>query len=85
MSPRPSPGRRGCPLPAHPGAAGRADARCRILWTVWACVVLINLTVWTLVSLGNGEPDYFWPMWLLVPGAALFGATAITAAVRSRR
>jgi hypothetical protein len=23
------------------------------------------------VSLGNGRPDYFWPMWLAVPGALL--------------
>ena len=82
VAPRPIPATR---VPAaHPAAAGLPTAL-RILWTIWACALLINLTVWTLVSLGNGEPDYFWPMWLLVPGAALFGATAITAAVRSRR
>jgi hypothetical protein len=57
----------------------------KVLWTIWSCVVLINLTVWLLVSLGNAELDYFWPMWLLVPGVALFGATVITAAARSRK
>jgi len=83
VSPRPVPATR-VPLPAHPDAAG-VPAPLRILWTVWACALLINLTVWTVVSLDNGEPDYFWPMWLLVPGAVLCGASAITAAVRSRR
>jgi len=83
VSPRPIPATR-VPLPARPDAAG-VPTPLKILWTIWACALLINLTVWTLVSLGNGEPDYFWPMWLLVPGVALFGATAITIAVRSRR
>jgi hypothetical protein len=80
-SPRPIPPTR-VPLPARPDAEG-VPTPLRILWTVWACALLINLTVWTVVSLGNGEADYFWPMWLLVPGAALCAASAITAAVRS--
>jgi hypothetical protein len=54
----------------------------KVLWTIWAGAMLINLTVWLLVSLGNGEPDYFWPMWLLVPGVALFGVTAAVTAGR---
>jgi hypothetical protein len=57
----------------------------KILWTIWSGAMLINLTVWLLVSLGNGEPDYFWPMWLLVPGVALFGVTAAVSAARPRR
>jgi hypothetical protein len=57
----------------------------KILWTIWAGAVLINLTVWLLVSLGNGEPDYFWPMWLAVPGVALTGVTAAITAARSHR
>ena len=57
----------------------------KILWTIWTGALLINLTVWLLVSLGNGEPDYFWPMWLLVPGVALFGVTAAVTATRPRR
>lgn len=47
----------------------------KILWTIWVGVMLINLTVWLLVSVSGGGLDYFWPMWLLVPGAALFGVT----------
>jgi len=41
--------------------------------------------VWLLVSVNNGEADYFWPMWLLVPGVALFGVTAAVTAARPRR
>ena len=33
----------------------------KILWTIWAAAVVINVTVWLLVSLSTGEPEYFWP------------------------
>jgi hypothetical protein len=83
VAPRPIPALR-VPVPARSGAEG-VPTPLKVLWTIWAGAMLINLTVWTLVSLGNGEPDYFWPMWLLVPGVALLGATVLTTAVRSRR
>jgi hypothetical protein len=81
MAPRPA-----VPRPAVPatGVVGLPLAL-KILWTIWAGAVLINLTVWLLVSLGNGEPDYFWPMWLAVPGVALFGVSAAVTAARPRR
>jgi hypothetical protein len=82
------------PLPPVPPARTQEAVRAgfvglplplRVLWTLWSGAMLINLTVWLLVSLGNGEPDYFWPMWLLVPGVALFGVTAAVSAARPRR
>jgi hypothetical protein len=57
----------------------------KVLWTIWIGVVLINLTVWLLVSLGNGDAEYFWPMWLAVPGVALFGATVGVESLRRTR
>ncbi len=57
----------------------------KILWTIWGGAVLINLTVWLLVSLGNGEAEYFWPMWLAVPGVALLGATVGVESIRRGR
>jgi hypothetical protein len=73
------------PVPAvHTGFAGLPLAL-KILWSIWAGAVLINLTVWLLVSLGNGALDYFWPMWLAVPGVALAGATTVVTAARSHR
>jgi hypothetical protein len=81
-SPKPAPVSR--PVPAvHTGFAGLPLAL-KILWTIWLGAVLINLTVWLLVSLGNG-PEYFWPMWMAVPGVALGGATVAVAAARSHR
>ena len=72
------------PVPAvRTGFAGLPVAL-KILWTIWAGAVLINLTVWLLVSLGNG-PEYFWPMWMAVPGVALTGVTAALTAARSHR
>ncbi|MGY1604840.1 DUF1707 SHOCT-like domain-containing protein [Geodermatophilus sp. SYSU D00815] len=60
----------------------RLPTALKVLWTIWFAVVSINLTVWVLVSIGNGGPDYFWPMWLLVPGAALFGVSAAVVGMR---
>jgi hypothetical protein len=73
-------------------AAGAAVARrpagfplaLKILWTIWASVVAINVTVWLLVSLASGW-TYFWPMWLAVPGVALGIGTTITMRVRNSR
>ena len=55
----------------------------KILWINWVAVVAINLTVWTLVNLGEGEADYFWPMWLAVPGVVLLGVSAGVHALRT--
>jgi hypothetical protein len=57
----------------------------KILWTLWATAMAINLTVWTLVGIGNAEMTYFWPVWLLVPGVALAGVTAAVTAARAGR
>lgn len=78
---RPSPPVPRVPLAAHP-AVRHLPTALKVLWIVWASVVAVNLTVWLLVSLGNGTPDSFWPMWLLVPGAVLGVVTAGTGAVR---
>jgi hypothetical protein len=81
-------------LPVHPAARPGAvpaarrglPTALRVLWTIWASVVAVNLVVWLLVSLGNEAPDYFWPMWLLVPAAVLAAVTsAVMAGRRSRQ
>jgi hypothetical protein len=64
------------PAPRPTPSAARLPTALKVLWTIWVAVVSINLTVWVLVSFNNGEPGYFWPMWLLVPGAALFAVSA---------
>jgi hypothetical protein len=56
----------------------------KILWTIWGGAVVINLTVWLLVSTGSGL-QYFWPMWMAVPGVALLGATVGVESIRRGR
>jgi hypothetical protein len=66
-------------------AFARLPLALRILWTIWATAMAINLTVWTLVGFDDGDPPYFWPVWLLVPGVALAGVTAAVQAARAGR
>jgi hypothetical protein len=84
IAPRPVPPMAPRPVAVRTGLAGLPLAL-KILWGIWGIVVAINVTVWLLVGLGNGEPDYFWPMSLAVPGIALLGATAVVGAVRSNK
>jgi hypothetical protein len=67
------------------GVLARQPLALKVLWTVYASVVAINLMVWLLVSLGNEDAVYFWPMWLLIPGAALGTVTASIDAHRRGR
>jgi hypothetical protein len=55
-----------------------------VIWTVWGAVMAVNLVVWFLIaaSTGLGIALYPWPIWLLVPGAAL---VAVTVGVQSIR
>jgi Domain of unknown function (DUF1707) len=70
--------------PAVPAGRRTLPGVLVVLWTVWAGVFGINLVVWVLVSLGNGRPDSFWPMWLLVPATVLLVVTGAVRALRRR-
>src|SRR3954452_17594116 len=76
VHPQPAPAQPVRRIPAEPAVTAALPTPLRVLWTVWAGVVGINLIVWLLVSLGNAELDYFWPMWLAGPGTALLAVTA---------
>jgi hypothetical protein len=43
----------------------------RVLTTVWASLVAVNVVVWLLVSLGNADVVYPWPIWMAPSGAVL--------------
>ena len=66
-------------------AFARLPIALKILWTLWGTAMAINLTVWTLVGVGEGGIPYFWPIWLLVPGVALAGVTVAVNAARAGR
>jgi hypothetical protein len=82
VEPPPSPVAGPARAPRPVPSAARMPTALKVLWTVWVAVVSINVTVWLLVSLGNGDLEYFWPMWLAVPGAALFAVSASVLAAR---
>ncbi len=56
-----------------------------VLWTIYGCVVGINIAVWLLVCVTAGEFVYPWPVWVAGPlGALLLCATIGTQAIRNR-
>ncbi|MGY1697102.1 DUF1707 domain-containing protein [Geodermatophilus sp. SYSU D00814] len=60
------------PAPRHRAFSGTPGGTAmRVLATVWASVVAVNVVVWLLVSLGNGGPVHPWFIWLAPSGAVL--------------
>ena len=53
-----------------------------VLWTIWITALVVNLVVWGLVAWTVDNDIYPWPIWLLVPGAAL---GAVTVGVQKMR
>lgn len=73
------------PVPPPRGKGDSGDTAMRVLWTIWACAVSLNLVIWVLVSLGNGRLEYFWPMWVAGPaGAVLLSIDVVRRAGRPR-
>ncbi len=60
------------PAPRHRVFSGTPGGTAmRVLATVWLSVVAVNLVVWTLVSLGDGDAAYPWFIWFAPSGAVL--------------
>jgi hypothetical protein len=58
----------------------------KVLWTIWATVVSINLVVWVLVSATTAHLIYPWPLWVAGPwGVVLLGVTALVTTIRRGR
>ncbi len=68
----------------HPGVIADMPTALQVIWTIWLCVLLINLTVWTIGLASPGSHD-FWPVWLLVPTSILVGVTVGVANIRRSR
>jgi hypothetical protein len=68
----PRPARAGACAPT-PWTAGR-----RAMWAPWLTTAIIVLGIWLATSIGNGRPDYFWPVWVIVPWGAVLLARTIT-------
>jgi len=65
--------------------ARRMPIALSVLWTIWGSVMAVNLVVWVLVAITVGGDVYPWPIWLLVPGAALGAVTVGVQGIRRQR
>jgi hypothetical protein len=66
-------------------AARRLPTALLVLWTIWGAATVVNLVVWVLVMLSVHEHRYPWPVWMLVPGAALGAVTVGVQTIRQQR
>jgi Domain of unknown function (DUF1707) len=55
-----------------------------ILWTIMGSLVAVNLAVWLMVGI-TADWVYFWPVWLVIPCAALLGVTIGVDWIRNHR
>jgi hypothetical protein len=57
-----------------------------VLWTIWGALTVVNIVVWILVAVTTGfDVLYPWPVWLLVPGAALGAVTVGVQTIRHQQ
>ncbi|GAA0440477.1 hypothetical protein Acor_12680 [Acrocarpospora corrugata] len=58
----------------------------KVVWVLWAAKVALNLAIWVLLSITEGELLYFWPMWVFIPpGAALLALSYAVTMTRPNR
>ena len=68
------------------GAFAGLPTPLKVLWTIWATVVSINVVVWVLVSATTAHLIYPWPLWVAGPwGVVLLGVSALTTTIRHDR
>ena len=80
-------------LPAPATPAGRAGVfsatpggmAMRVLTLVWLSVVVVNLTVWGIVSLTLDEPVYPWWLWVAAPAGSVLAVLYAAGIGRPRR
>jgi len=65
--------------------ARRLPTALLVLWTIWGALTAVNIVVFGLVKLTADELIYPWPVWMLVPGAALVAVTAGVQVIRHQQ
>jgi hypothetical protein len=86
----PQPGINTREVQARTAAARRRENRrlpmaLMVLWTIWGAVAAVNVAVWILVAATADGDVYPWPIWMVVPGAALLAVTVGVQAIRSQQ
>src|SRR5208282_3922348 len=64
---------------ARRGFAG-LPAPLRVLWTIWAAAVSVNLVIWVLVSATTAQLIYPWPLWVAGPWGAILLVVSVSVA-----
>ena len=78
-APTPVPARRGVFSPTPGGVA------MKVLTLVWLSIVVVNLTVWGIVSLTLDEPVYPWWLWVAAPAGSVLAVLYAAGIGRPRR
>jgi hypothetical protein len=66
------------PPPHEPSGKGKMAGWLVGIWSAWLVAVFINVVIWVLVCLSNGELVYFWPMWVAGPWGAVLLALSVS-------
>ena len=56
-----------------------------ILWTIWGALAAVNVAVWIVVAATADGDVYPWPVWMIVPGAALLAVTIGVQTIRGQQ
>ncbi|WP_433300575.1 DUF1707 SHOCT-like domain-containing protein [Actinoplanes sp. CA-030573] len=86
----PKPGLSAAEVAAKRQAQARREARklptaLLVLWTIWAALTVVNLVVFGLLAATVETELYPWPVWMIVPGAALAAVTVGVQAIRHQQ
>jgi hypothetical protein len=49
----------------------------KVLWTIWAAAVSVNLVIWFIVSISAHHLIYLWPVWVAGPWGAVLLAVSV--------
>ncbi|GIE79041.1 hypothetical protein Aph02nite_49910 [Actinoplanes philippinensis] len=77
---------RDLPRPGRGAADGirRLPTALIVLWTIFGALAAVNAVVYALVTVSVDGGVYPWPIWLLVPGAALGAVTVGVQTIRKQ-
>lgn len=83
----PKPGLSAADVAARRQAQARREARRMptALLVLWAALTVVNLVVFGLLSATVETEIYPWPVWMIVPGAALAAVTVGVQAIRHQQ
>lgn len=72
------------PAPAPQGSRRTNGQKAlRAAWLAWTIAVSVNLVIWVMVSVTNGNLEYFWPIWVAGPwGAVLLAISGFRKVVK---